>query len=94
MYVNWGDLDPLPPEELVGALAGATQLDAGQLRGGLSVDGRRGFLSLPTAQAEKILALNGQELAGKKLRAEVARVVPRSKRPPTLVTPPPRNMAR
>jgi len=80
LYLNWGDLDPLPPEDLVGALVGATQLDADQLRGGLSVDGRRGFLSLPTAQAEKVLALNGQDVAGHKLRAEVARVAPSKRR--------------
>ncbi len=80
LYLNWGELDPLPPEELIGALAGATQLDADQLRRGLSVDGRRGFLSLPTGGADKILALNGQELSGQKLRAEIARVGPSKRR--------------
>jgi len=80
LYLNWGDLDPLPPEELAQAITERTQLEAGAVRHGLSVDGRRGFLSLPAALAEKVLALNGQDVAGHKLRAEVARVAPRKRR--------------
>ncbi len=80
LYLNWGELDPLPPEELTRAIADKTQLEEAHVRRGLSVDGRRGFLSLPPPQAEKVLALNGQDVAGQKLRAEVARVAPRKRR--------------
>jgi ATP-dependent RNA helicase DeaD len=80
LYLNWGDLDPLPPAELVPALATASGLEATAVERGLSVDGRRGFLALPPSEAEKILALNGLEIGGHKLRAEVARVGPPRKR--------------
>jgi ATP-dependent RNA helicase DeaD len=73
LYVNWGDLDPLPEDELAATLAGLSGIPAERIKGGLRVDGRKGFLTLTPTEAGKLLPLSGQTAAGRALRIEVAR---------------------
>ena len=73
LYLNWGELDPIPPEAFAQALAEAVEGDASVLARALSIDGRRAFATLDPTQVAKLLALNGQAVGGHKLRAEVAR---------------------
>ncbi len=73
LYLNWGDVDPLPADELSVALAGLSGIPTERIKGGLKVDGRKGFLTLSPTESEKILPLSGQTADGKVLRIEVAR---------------------
>jgi ATP-dependent RNA helicase DeaD len=81
LYLNWGDLDPLPPHELSLALSELSGIPAARLEGVLEVSGRRGFLTLDPVEAERLLQLHGREAGGRALRIEVARdAVRRDKR--------------
>ncbi len=73
LYLNWGEVDPIVKDAFAEALATVAQLGVDTLKSGLTVDGRRAFLNLLPAQAEALLALNGQDVGGHKLRVEPAR---------------------
>jgi ATP-dependent RNA helicase DeaD len=81
LYLNWGDLDPLPPHELSLALSELSGIPAERLEGALEISGRRGFLNVDPVEGERLLQLHGREANGRALRIEVAReVVRRDKR--------------
>ena len=73
LYLNWGEVNPIPKDDFAQALATASQLDVEIVRSGLFVDGRRAFLNLLPPHDAAVLALHGQDVGGHKLRAEVAR---------------------
>ncbi|MHB1845901.1 MAG: DEAD/DEAH box helicase, partial [Deltaproteobacteria bacterium] len=78
LYVVLG-AGPFDAPQWAAALAAPSGVAPGELEAALEPHGNGARLSLSPAQAEKLLALDGQELPGGRLRVEVARV---SSRPP------------
>ena len=73
LYLNWGEADLPPPEELTASLAAWSGVPAERLRPGLSIAGRQAWLRLEEKDRATLLALNGKTFDGKPLRVEIAR---------------------
>ncbi len=80
LYLGWGEGDLPAARELARALSAASGVTEDALAAALEVEGRSAFAGLPDADADKLLALNGQVVDGRPLRVEVARRGPRRRR--------------